>query len=276
VWPGTAIISMEFFAPRAAEKIRLVVEEYGDSGLHVVLTARDLARNLAASWVEHTQNGGTITWDDFLAMVREPDLSQPNPGRAFWRQQDIPGIAERWSSAVGRDRFTLVTVPSRPAGNVLWGRFCEVAGIDPDRYDATAVGNPSIGAASAELLRRLNIRLQQEDLTDREYHRIVKHALAKRGLGARPDRGETMAVKERWVLRRSRADVERLRALGLRVVGDLDELVARPVEGLRRVETADQLSAAVDALAVMVRMQAEQARARAAERVSDVAEEESP
>jgi hypothetical protein len=268
-WPGTAVVSMEFLGPRQLPKIRLIQEAFADADVQVVLTARDLARNLPAMWIESTQNRATATWEQYLELVRAEDMSGPNPGRAFWRQQDVPGMAKRWSTAFGHDHFTLVTVP-RPGAprDLLWSRFAGVAGIDPGSCDLTARSNPSIGAASAELLRRLNVRLTDTDLTEREYYRLVKHTLAKQTLARHADSAQTMAVSERWVLRRSNRDVARLRKLGVRVVGDLDELISEPVEGLREVGTEAVVEAAVAGLAEMVGQQLTQLRKRVEARTS--------
>ena len=78
-WPGTAIVSMEFLAPRKEPKIEVIKEAFAGTDLQVVLTARDLARSLPAMWTESTQNRGVRTWEEFLDAVRNEDMSQ-KPG----------------------------------------------------------------------------------------------------------------------------------------------------------------------------------------------------
>ena len=158
-WPGTAIVSMEFLAPRKEPKIEMIKEAFADTDLQVVLTARDLARSLPAMWTESTQNRGVRTWEEFLDAVRNEDMAQ-KPGRWFWKHQRLSDIASRWSEAVGRDHFTLITVPptGAPPG-VLWDRFAEVAGIPEGLCDTEVRSNPGIDAASALVLRALNERL---------------------------------------------------------------------------------------------------------------------
>ena len=141
-WPGTAIVSMEFLAPRKEPKIEVIKEAFAGTDLQVVLTARDLARSLPAMWTESTQNRGVRTWEEFLDAVRNEGMAQ-KPGRWFWKHQRVADIASRWSDAVGRDHFTLITVP--PSGSppdVLWDRFAEVAGIPEGLCDPRSGATP--------------------------------------------------------------------------------------------------------------------------------------
>ncbi|MET0999062.1 MAG: hypothetical protein ABWX73_10135 [Marmoricola sp.] len=261
-WPGTAIISMEFLAPRARQKIAIIQDAFADADLQVVLTARDLARSLPAMWTESVQNRGVRTWEEFLESVRRQDGSE-KPGRWFWKHQRISEIAARWSGAVGREHFTLITVPPKGAApGVLWQRFAAVAGIPEDLCDTDVRSNPGIDAASAMVLRELNERLAEEDFNRQDYEWIVKGALAKRGLVKRGRETVPLGMSERWVRRASKHELDKLRELDLRVVGDIDELESNPVPGVHTKKvTADQrLEAALDGMAFLVFQQAERGR----------------
>jgi hypothetical protein len=262
-WPGTAIVSMEFLAPRKEPKIEVIKEAFAGTDLQVVLTARDLARSLPAMWTESTQNRGVRTWEEFLEAVRNEDMSQ-KPGRWFWKHQRLSEIASRWSDAVGRDHFTLITVP--PAGappGVLWDRFAAVAGIPDGLCDTEVRSNPGIDAASALVLRALNERLALDEFTPQQYQRLVKGALAKQGLVKRGRESVPLGIDDRWVRRRSKDELTKLRKLDLRVVGDIAELEARPVPGVhtKNVSAEQQLEAALEGLAFMVNRRARRGRA---------------
>jgi hypothetical protein len=150
---------------------------------------------------------------------------------------------------------TLVTVPQPGAApDELWRRFASVIGVDAAAAELPSPANESLGAASAEVMRRLNAELG--DLSFEDYAPVVKHALAKRVLGAR--RKDEPAVGfdvPDWVRERSTGMVDKLRALGIDVVGDLAELEPVAVPGVHPADlTAEQqLAAAVDALAGVVR-----------------------
>ncbi len=252
-WPGTAIVSMEFLAPRQRPKIEIIKEAFADSEIQVVLTARDLARSLPAMWTESMQNRGVKTWEEFLDAVRHEEEGE-KAGQWFWRNQRISGISERWSEAVGREHFTLVTVPPKGAPpSLLWDRFASVAEIPADLCDLEVRSNPGIDAASAMVLRAVNERLEVEGYDRREYERVVKGVLAKQGMVRRGRESIPLGMDERWVRRRSKDELARLRELDVRVVGDIDDLESLPVPGVhtRKVTAEQQLEAALDGLTFM-------------------------
>lgn len=249
-WPGTAIVSMEFLAPRQLPKIEIIKDAFRDSDLQIVLTARDLARALPSMWTESMQNRGVKTWEEFLDEVHRT-TPEASAGAWFWRNQRIAHIAERWSGAVGKDHFTLVTVPPKGAPpTLLWDRFAGVAGIPEGICHLDVRSNPGIDAASAMVLRAVNERLTEAGFHRPDYERVVKGILAKRGLVRRNGDPAPLGLDERWVFRRAKKELAALRDLDLRVVGDLDELESRPVPGVhtRKVSVEQELEAALDGL----------------------------
>ena len=254
-WLGTAVVSMEFLAPRPTEKIEQIVSCFPDTRVEAVLTCRDLARNIPAMWLESTQNGGTTGWQDYLEAVRVDDRRSP-AGRNFWRHQALLSIARRWADALGHDRLTLLTVP-RPgaAPDLLWRRFATVVGLDPGGVDLEVRANPSIGLATAQMLLRLNRAMADDDgAMPQGYDRYVKHVLAKRGLVVRQRREPKLGLDEAWVTERGQQQVASLRERGYPVAGDLAELTPEPVAGVHAdaVPLEDQLDAAVEGIAHLV------------------------
>jgi hypothetical protein len=244
---------MEFLAPRQRPKIDTITDAFAGSDIQVVLTARDLARSLPAMWTETMQNRGVKTWEEFLESVQNPDNGE-KVGPWFWRNQRISAIAERWAGAVGRDHFTLVTVPPKGAPpSLLWDRFASVAGIPEGICDLDVRSNPGIDAASAMVLRALNERLASDGFNRQDYERVVKGVLAKQGFVRRGRESVPLGIDERWVRRLSKRELTALRDLDLRVVGDLDDLEAAAVPGVhtKKVTVEQQLEAALDGLTFM-------------------------
>jgi len=254
-WPGTAVVSMEFLATTPPARIEGIVASLAPATVEAVLTVRDLGRSVPSMWQEGVKNGDTGEWDDYVAAVRDGDPKQPGPARRFWRHQAATPIARRWSRAVGADRFALVTVP--PAGTdpaVLWRRFCSVVGLDPAPFVLAAVGNESLGAASAQLMRALNERLDGA-LSTGDYNLLVKR-LAKQGLAPRRAAEPAIGYDDPWVAARAEGMIEGLARLGVRVVGDLADLRPAPVVGVAPpgVPAEEQLDAAHAAIAHVLRV----------------------
>lgn len=254
--PGTVVVSMEFLAPRVTRKIEIIRDAL-DGELEVVLTGRDLARNIAAMWLESVQNGSSVGWEDYLRAVR---AEGDHPvARNFWSHQGLAAIARRWSDTVGADHFTLMTVPVKGApSDLLWRRFAQVLHLDPGAFELNVRANRSIGLATAMTLRHLNEILGRDGVPAADqpfYDLLVKHLLTKRGMVSRE--GEpTLGLDERWVMKRGAAEVAALRAQGHRVIGDLNELLPQKVSGVhpKQVSTHQQLDAAMEALARMAQI----------------------
>lgn len=248
---GTALVSMEFLGPAAAAKIERIVSSFPAGTVEVVVTARDLGRSIPAMWQETLKNGRFLPYDEYVAAIADRD----GLGRRFWREQDVAGICERWAAAVGAERMTLVTVPTPGAPSTqLWERFATTLGVDPTGVTEPGPTNESLGAASAEVLRLVNERV--DGMAYGEYARKVKQQLAKRVLAKR--RGEEPGVgyePSTWLRERADRMVEQLRGSGIRVVGDLAELTPLAVSGARpgALPPQEQLAAAVAAIEGLVR-----------------------
>ncbi|GAA1501757.1 hypothetical protein [Nocardioides humi] len=253
-WPGTAVVSMEYLAPRDERQIQRIRKTFPESRVEAVLTCRDLGRNVPAMWLESMQNGGVTGWEDYVAALGTRKDGTESTAR-FWRHQDVPTIASRWAKALDKGALSLVTVPPPGApGDLLWRRFAEVLGTDPDAVGLDVRSNPSIDLPSALLLLELNRRFRPDGKGDLPpfYDRLVKHQVAKRGLSLREGGGQRLGYDDPWVRAKGEEQVTRLRKARHRVVGDLDELRPVPVPGLQPadVPAEDVLRAAVDALEI--------------------------
>lgn len=274
---GDAIISMEFLGPRSTEKIEQIQRTYDGTELQVIMTARDLGRQIPAMWQESVQNTSPVTWPDFLASVKSEDTSRPGPGKWFWKHQRVSEMSRRWVESVGRDHFTLITVPPKGApSSLLWERFAGVVGLEASSYQLDVLRNPSIGVASALVLRALNEAMADDPLPRQDYHRYVKHALAKRGLVDRKE--PVLGLDERWVRQKGQREVDLLRALDLRVVGDLDELLPVKVPGVhtKEISAEEQLAAAIDGLDHLIRQWAAEGPRRTSKTAEQASEQEGP
>ncbi|MUN42027.1 hypothetical protein [Actinomadura litoris] len=257
-WHGDVILSQELFAPATQEEVARALADLGFLDVHVVFTARDLARQIPAHWQEDVKNRFTTSFPDFVAALRHRNWQGIDSARLFWGLQDPVAVLERWGASLPPDRVHVVTLP-RPGAprDLLWRRFCAAVGLVPDGYDlAVPYTNPSLGLAETEFLRLLNGALD-DGLGWPAYNDVVKHYLAQDVLTARPDpvRIRLPAGDLPWATERAIETAEGLRAAGYHVVGDLYELV--PVEGAAEAESAepppaDLADVAVDAAAALL------------------------
>lgn len=225
---GDWLISHELFAGATADQARAAVEAFGPGlEVHLVVTARDLMRQLPAEWQEHVKHRSQLTLPQFMADVRADAAERRG---WFWQVQDVAGIVERWGAALPREHVHVVTVPQ--SGSGLWDRFALLLGLDPASFDLSAAhSNSSLGQEQAEVLRRLNVALEGRMTERGAYPNHVKeklaHTVMARRDGARIQlTGDDVTFAEQ----ESEAIIARLEALGVDVVGDLDELRPRVPE----------------------------------------------
>lgn len=256
-WPGNVVvISHELLCGCDDDTVAAAIGSFGGHDVHVVLTARDLGRQVPAMWQEQVKNGGTVPFDRYVTrLTREPRRGRD--ANVFWRQQDVAETARRWCEHVPVEQFHVVTVPPDGAPlTLLWQRFAAAVGIDPAHVDTQLVPaaqrsvNPSLGYGAAELLRRVNAALG-EALPWPAYEATVKRGFAEELLQVPdPSGGPQMPDPARaWLDERTQAMTAAVRELGVDVVGDLADLQPRARAAAVPLTDDDVLSVAAGALA---------------------------
>jgi hypothetical protein len=255
---GDAVVSHEILAAATAEQVSRALASFGDAEVHVVMTVRDLARQLPAEWQEEVKHRRVSGFAQFAARVVEA----PRTGADlwFWRVQSVPDVLTRWGNGLTPDRVHIVTVPQAgedPA--LLWERFCSVIGIDPALVTVPSEpANASLGIAEIAVLRRLNRRLRRAKVSRETYVQLVRETIVREAFagreGAEPPilpvslRPFAEEVCEEWR--------EWIHGAGVDVVGDLDDLRPRWFEGTPRdpdrPPATAVASAAIEALAAVL------------------------
>jgi hypothetical protein len=271
-WDADSLVSHELFAGLKDEAAGAAVADVGAAcdEVHVVITARDMARQVPAEWQEHLKHRSTVGFEDFLEHVR----TRGTHAKWFWRVQDVPALARRWAELVGPARTHVVTVP--PSGSdpaVLWGRFAGTVGLVADDFSSEVPhSNASVGLEQAELLRRLNAELGDRLSRRGAYSVLVKDRLVHKMLAQRAGTKLVLPkVDLDFAVEHGHDVVRELGRLGVDVVGDLQELVpddeTPAPDALPHVALDDVLDEAVAALAATLdtldttRVELRQARA---------------
>ncbi len=223
---GAGIISHESLSGALPLQIERIARDTADLDLHVVVTARDLARQATAHWQEEVKNGRPWSFAEFERELFGPGESDADEF-GFWRHQDLAGVLGRWGAVVPASNLHLVVVP--PAGTdraELWRRFTEALALDPAVADpATGPGNESLGAAQVALLRQVVTALDGR-LRQPHYAHVVKRFFAQGRLAAIDSRRPVAPAALRARLRETTAGwLPGIEAAGYAVHGPLSELL---------------------------------------------------
>ncbi|MGN6781276.1 MAG: hypothetical protein ACTHJH_07235 [Marmoricola sp.] len=225
-WPGTAIVSHEILGRASRQQAARALASLGATRVELVLSVRDLARQIPAEWQENLKHRRTLSYAAFLAALRDPGRSA-EIAQWFWSVQELPDILARWADTLAADRVHLITVP--PAGapeDVLATRFAGAFELDPALLASRDRANASLGVAESALLRALNERLDGV-LPNRHYRQFVREELVHRNLATRRESARLTlpADVHDWARDRAAGWVAVLRERGYQVVGDLEELL---------------------------------------------------
>ena len=270
-WPGTAIISHEILATASRSQVGRALESLGHADgveIHVVLSVRDLVRQIPAEWQENVKHRRTIGYGRFLDQIRDP-RRESRIATWFWGVQEVPDILDRWGHDLPPERVHVVTVPP-PGGprTLLWERFSAVLGLEGIDLDLEAErANPSLGVPETALLRRINAAVNRE-LDPADYRPLVRELLAHQTLSQRTDspRLALPPTVHPWAQDLEAAWADEVRKRGYDVVGDLADLVGSPPPATwqdpDRPRERQVAGAAVDAICALL---VENARLRHAE-----------
>ena len=258
-WSGrSAVFSMEFLCWAAIEPAQHLIGSLGPSQVKVILTTRDLARLVPAQWQTSMRQRNTWTLDEYAAAVAGEGTGKKgrDAARHFWRRHDYGKILARWGELVGVENLTVVTLP--PSGgdpDELWRRFAAAADLGDHAFQTGDASHESLGAASAEVMRRLNATDVINEMTMRSYHKSVNGALTRRVLSERRSREPGLSLPtahSEWAAREATRVISEIEAVGPRVIGDLADLTPRPGKAEpvvpESLPAADLLAAAIDGL----------------------------
>jgi hypothetical protein len=251
----TALISQESLATATPAQIERLLAAAADREVHVVVTVRDLGRQLPSAWQQTLQSGRSERLPHYLRRLEQTH----GTGAKVWANLDVTRVLQTWSAQVPAERITVVTVP--PSGSpprLLLERFCSVIGITPDglTVDESSRANRSLHAAQAEVLRSVNAALPRKLKRRDVYGDLGKRYFAVRVLGdASGPKIVLPAAHYDWCASAARDVADHIREGGYPVVGDLGDLVPdRAAFGTEATRVSQRVvaSTATQALATML------------------------
>jgi hypothetical protein len=256
---GTVIVSHEILAAAKANQVKRAMAGLEGAEVHLVYSARDLARQIPAEWQEGIKHQRKQGFGGFLTQVQASRRTKPSLW--FWRVQSLPDVLSRWSKGLPPERVHLVTVPQSGAPrDLLWQRYCRAFGIDPAWAPAESDReNVSIGAAETTLIRKLNRRLKQAGLSSEEYRRLIRELVVHQTLAKRPNMTKVTLppVAFPWAEEVAEEWIEWVVGSGIDVIGDVEDLRPVPPPADERWVNPDRpprpqmISAAVDAMVAL-------------------------
>jgi hypothetical protein len=255
-FPGTSVMSHELLSAGSPEQVARARSGLDGLETHVVLTVRDLSRQVTSEWQERIKNGSTSPFRRFQRRI-ERQMDREDFSASFWRFQHVTGILDRWAADLPPERVHVVVAPRGQATpDVLWRRFGEAVGFDGAQFDPITTGgltNQTLGTTQVAVLRRVNKALAGR-VRQPHYARVVKDYFAQHLLASQPGTKPTCPPDLVDRLRGfAQAQNDEITTRGYRVYGDLADLVPEPATALvpapDEVDPDELLEASVQAIA---------------------------
>lgn len=255
---GRTVLSSEFFALCNAEQRARVVDELGRERLFLLVAARNPGSIALSTWQQVLRDGKAGHLEEWLeGRFRRPEPEIVTEG--FWSWADAATLVEHWGQVLDPDRIRVVVIDESDR-TLLPATFEQLLGLPA----ATLSGrrppsqNRSLTAPEAELLRSATA-LTKAQLRWDEFSLFFRMGYARRLHEARvPPADEARPVLPTWATSQATAEaavsIERLRASGVTIIGDLEALrripppaVAEPVEQVPVDLAAEALAGVVGA-----------------------------
>jgi hypothetical protein len=255
---GSVVLSHEVFSGATAEQAKTAIAAL-EGEVHLVYSARDLARQIPAEWQEGVKHRRQLTYARFCADLVAEQPTTPM-AKWFWSVQDWPDVLARWSATLPPQRVHVLTVPPPESPrSTLMQRFLDLLEIRPDWLPLDSQrANVSLGGAETAVIRRINELLPPDRLGGPVYRHYVREVLVHQRLApeSRSPRLQLPPDLVDWVADTTARWIDHLAGAGYDIVGDLDEL--RPHRGDEpwydpdRAPVDDQLRVTYDAIETLL------------------------
>lgn len=224
------LLSSEFFADAKPENAARVIQQLDPKRVQIVVTLRPLSRILTSQWQQFVQNQNTFGFDEFLRKT----LDDPHPAKppVFWRRHRHDDLIRRWADLVGPDHLTVVALNEGDRDMVLRA-FEQITGLKTGTLAADpTIQNRSMTLPEIETIRHFNIAFKEKNLPSLLYMRIMRFGATFVMQQRTPQPDEPKIELPEWSVEPIRAIatemMDNVRATGVRVVGDLDDMLYIP------------------------------------------------
>ncbi len=216
------VISSESFANAHPEHIRRLADDLGPDKVQILRMVRRYDKLLPSQWQQRIIGTGMRPFKAYQKVVLA------DPEHLFWRRHGFERHTRLWTDVLGPERVTVVVVDESDRGWLL--RVMErLTGLQEGTLQpGQQTANQSLTLADAELIRHLNRIATAGGWPDRIYHDYFRTGIS-RPLKTVPDAHAERIVTSPdlydELLEVTLRDIEGLKGLGVRIIGDLDNLI---------------------------------------------------
>ena len=253
---SNVLLSAEAVAVMMEDGIEKLLSALPVRDIEVVLTARDLARVLPSSWQQSVRNGRPYGYEEYFDRIKRAKELPINEsvGSNFWRSYQLSDVVLRWQKFIPLANISIVTVPTKLSSDSLWARFVNAVNLpletsEPIFDDKKA--HTSITWPEAEVLTQLNQKWAKQGKPKKAQDQL-RRRIVQEGFQHRANRGQAIALTAPWLSLAQQwaaQDVEQLLQIGVRIQGNINELLTPAELAPAQPCTAAEIAEASDVAA---------------------------
>lgn len=253
---SNVLLSAEAVAVMMEDGIEKLLSALPVRDIEVVLTARDLARVLPSSWQQSVRNGRPYGYEEYFDRIKRAKELPINEsvGSNFWRSYQLSDVVLRWQKFIPLANISIVTVPTKLSSDSLWARFVNAVNLpletsEPIFDDKKA--HTSITWPEAEVLTQLNQKWAKQGKPKKAQDQL-RRRIVQEGFQHRANRGQAIALTAPWLSLAQQwaaQDVEQLLQIGVRIQGNINELLTAAELAPAQPCTAAEIAEASDVAA---------------------------
>lgn len=231
---GTSIFSSEMLCELEVPQIQRIKAETKADEKDVVFTIRPLVKILPSAYQQKIKFGQIkMSYEKWLEQVFDPNR-ETSAAKQFWLRHDYPAVLQRWIDVFTNEHVGLV-VADENNREFLFETFNSLLHLKPGTlHQYKKVGtNRSLTVDEGALLMEVNRLFRKyRDWTD--YKIFIREGAAKFLTDTdnkNPDAQKLLTPQ--WAIdaaqELTRKHIEQIKALNIRVIGDLDSLASASV-----------------------------------------------
>lgn len=225
---GTAVFSSEFLAELTREDVERMSRDLKGEKIEVVFTLRPLVKMLPSQYIQSLKYGMRLNYEDWLQRIFNGG-EQHVQWRTFWTRHDHPDVIKRWVDVFGAENVTLLVVDETKP-NLIYETFGEILSLPGDVLKPVEEKglNRSLTWEEICLLLEMNKKFDRS-LAWGEYATMVRNGIFRNLTDVPAREGQNKLLTPEWAVSRAKelavSNVEKIKAMGIKVIGDLEGTV---------------------------------------------------
>ncbi|MEN9693570.1 MAG: hypothetical protein RLZZ330_1214 [Actinomycetota bacterium] len=228
-YSGTSIFSSEMLCELEVSQIQKIKNETKALEKDVIFTIRPLVKILPSAYQQKIKFGQIkVSYEKWLEQVFAPDRDN-NAAKQFWLRHDYPAVLQRWIDVFTNEHVGLV-VADENNREFLFDTFSSLLKLKPGTLKQVKnVGtNRSLTIDEGTLLMEVS-RLYRKNRDWTDYKIFIREGAAKFLTDSESkDLDAKKLVTPQWAIdaanEGTRKHIEQIKALNIRIDGDLDSL----------------------------------------------------